>query len=197
MQSGQVRLSTGPGNLSCGISATAQFGRWAECVEMAREEERRTGRRYSALLKARPDGGWQAGSSVALRGSLDQLAARAAAEDYVVGTDDLTVLVPRQHWGVVEAMRPAGRLRCSAACDARRGGGGGAEKRARRPFYQMPTYCLFKAHLASRGVHHVEQTHTQLVEELLHEVVPRPRLHLREEQLFPSAPQHHQGSLAR
>ena len=34
-----VRLSTSPANLSCGVSATSQFGRWADCVEMVREYE--------------------------------------------------------------------------------------------------------------------------------------------------------------
>ena len=44
--------------LSCGVGATGQFGRWAQCVDLVREHERASGREYAWLFRGRPDVAW-------------------------------------------------------------------------------------------------------------------------------------------
>ena len=53
-----MRLVVGTANASCGIPASGQFSKWADCVDLVREHERSGQVRYDVLLKTRPDVLW-------------------------------------------------------------------------------------------------------------------------------------------
>ena len=53
-----MRLVVGTANASCGIPASGQFSKWADCVDLVREHERSEQVRYDVLLKTRPDVLW-------------------------------------------------------------------------------------------------------------------------------------------
>jgi len=150
-----VRLVMGTANASCGIPASGQFSKWADCVELVRDHERSEQVRYDVLLKTRPDVLWP-GPLLTGRHSLVWLAAALCATPRTVITaDDVNVLAHRAAWRVLAGMRgstgqedPLGRhsLYCDPLCDSK---------------YWMwmrgiRTNCLMKAHFARHDIHHVD-----------------------------------------
>ena len=123
-----VRLVVGTANASCGIPASGQFSKWADCVDLVREHERSGQVRYDVLLKTRPDVLW-AGPPLTGARSLEWLAAALCATPRtVITTDDVTVLAHRTAWRALAGMRaaarhhdPAGRhaLHCDPLCDSK------------------------------------------------------------------------------
>ena len=138
-----VRMRTRAANISCGLPPSAQFGRWADCVELAEAYERRIGSRYTALLKVRTDQVYK--WRLAQRQPLAEIAASLYA-DVIVSIDDLVLLVPRQQWHVLRAMRPP-MLRCPRLCNA--------QYKSEFPAllgWNLPTHCLMRTHFARFGV---------------------------------------------
>ena len=177
-----VRLRTEPANISCGLPSSAQFARWADCVELIEAHEERMaaavgadgvggrGRAdaarsrvplYDAMLKIRTDGVHK--YQVVGGASLGEMAANLEAHT-IATSDDLLVLVQRADWHVLRAMRPGPNsgLRCPRHCNQRDrpafpGLGG----------YEMPTHCLMRSHFARYDTHLVDMGLMLPVEELL------------------------------
>lgn len=59
MNPNQVRLVVATANASCGIPASGQFSKWADCVDLVRDHEHSGQVRYDVLLKTRPDVLWR------------------------------------------------------------------------------------------------------------------------------------------
>ena len=140
-----VRMVAGSANASCGVPATGQFDKLAECVELARRHERRLGVRYDMMLKTRPDVRW---ATPLLQGDKDLgwlARTLCAAPRAVITTDDLNVVAPRATWRALSGMR-GGALLCDQLCESK--------------YWQwmrgIKTNCLMKAHLARHDIHHVD-----------------------------------------
>ena len=172
-----VRTRSQPANLSCGLPSTAQFTRWADCVELVEAYEKRAAvashdangapsgvghasdgaqgahkqrrLRYDAILKVRTDAVHK--YPIVAGGSLSEMVAKLEPRT-VVSADDLILLILRQQWPVLHAMRPAaGGVHCAPQCNLR--------FRAHFPDmdgYAMPTHCLMRSHFARFGVHLVD-----------------------------------------
>ena len=164
-------MRTEPERVSCGVPPTAQFARWADCVELIEQYERRSlskasavdkGRRpvrYGALLKVRTDLVYK--NAVSLGLLLSEWVYKLTPST-IVSIDDLVLLVPRDHWHVLKRMRVAPApngppddddafLQCPRLCNAR----------YRREFpdldgWVMPTHCLMRTHFARFGVQLVD-----------------------------------------
>ena len=154
-----IRIRTEPANISCGLPSSAQFSRWADCAELIEAHEARVTAagggsssrpfRYDAMLKIRTDVVHK--FPLVNGGSLTDLVRKLEART-IVSMDDLVLLIPRDHWSVLHAMRPGvGGMRCPRWCNER--------YRANFPDvegYAMPTHCLMRSHFARFNVHHVD-----------------------------------------
>ena len=140
-----VRMVAGSANASCGVPATGQFDKLAECVEMAKRHERKLGVRYDLLLKTRPDVRWATPLLQGAKGLGWLARTLCAAPRAVITTDDLNVVAPRATWRALGGMR-GGALACDRLCESR--------------YWQwmrgIKTNCLMKAHLARHEIHHVD-----------------------------------------
>ena len=139
-----------PDPSACGSPATAQFAKWARCVDLVRSHERRrnllsSGRGYDFIFKGRPD--------VIMHLPIDLRAVAAQLQPSTILTaNDVHVLAHRSRWHAMTALRP-GRMRCDVRCSGR---GAPVLRSLVRGFNE---YCLMVATWAALGVHHLEVSH--------------------------------------
>ena len=138
-----------PSRWACDNPATAQFDKWADCVDLLRSHEVSACGglpRYDYLFKIRPDVMW-------LRPvDLPALAARLPSTSTLLGSNDVALLVHRSHWSVLTRLR-AGRVRCEPRCNGR------SMPVIRRLWRGGNEYCLFASAVAAAGLLHVENSH--------------------------------------
>ena len=140
-----VHIVTRPDPPSCNRSATAQFAKWARCVEMIRRHPHRP---YDFLFKGRPD--------VVIHRPID-LRALAAQLDpsAILPANDVLLLAHRSKWHALTALRP-GVLRCDQRCS---GDPASPHKVLRKLVKGYNEYCLLSVAWAELGVNHLEASH--------------------------------------
>ena len=146
LQPAAVTFLTGRSQPSCGVPASGQFSKWAECANLVRDYETRNRDKppFEVLWKSRPDLLWSA-NQLGLH-KIDEIVERVASDRLVaVTTDDLNVFLHASQLSVLSALTPD-QMVCPPECatqvwkwmDGRR------------------VYCLLKAAFARRGIHHVD-----------------------------------------
>ena len=133
---------------ACGNAATGQYARWADCIELLRQDEAESAAGpFDYLLRARPDLQWHS------RAEVDALARRAAMLPGrpVVTSNDWAMLLARRHFGMLTALGSS--LLCDERCVGQAGGLGAVSGS------RYNEYCLLMAHLAAHGVSHIEANH--------------------------------------
>ena len=145
LQPKRVRFVMRPQLGACNNPATAQFAKWALCVDLVRAHENTTGVKYDVLYKGRPDVAWVRPPD------LRALAARVPPS-VVLGGNDAHLFVRREQWRALVALAP-GRLRCDQRCNGR------STPLLRHYFNGNNEYCLLTTAFAREGITHVEASH--------------------------------------
>lgn len=148
LQPAAVLFLSGRSAHGCGVPASGQFSKWAECAPLVRSYEERnpTERRFDVLWKSRPDLLWYR-PRLGLH-HVDEIVRRVAADSHLaVTSDDANVFLHRAKWQVLPAMSPThGQSTCWAECTTH----------LWKWFADRRVYCLLKANLARFGIHHVD-----------------------------------------